>query len=154
MVRRVDATFTLNTEREFQARNRDCYEVELLAAPSRIGTMGPREKPKPIPLPEQEWLLLGKPVDQVVPCRDGSAARLVAPDPRWFGLHKLWLGSQAKRDPLKRRKDIAQGNAVLDAVAEAMPHYPLDTAFEAAIPADLETYWQAWRARAERPAER
>lgn len=146
----VDPTFTLNSEREFQARNRKSYEVELLVAPSRAATMGPREKPRPVPLPEQEWLLLGRPVDQVVPCRDGSAARLVAPDPRWFALHKLWLGSQAKRDPLKRRKDLAQGTAVLDAVAEAMPQYPLDPAFEGSIPDELVPYWRAWRDGAER----
>lgn len=141
----VDPTYTLNTERTFQARNRKSYEVELLAAPSRIGTMGPKEKPKPIPLPEQEWLLLGTPADQVVPCRDGKAARLVVPDPRWFALHKLWLGNQAKRNPLKRRKDVAQGMAVLSAVAEAMPHYPLDEAFVASIPEELMPYWQSWR---------
>lgn len=142
----VDPTYTLNTERTFQARNRKSYEVELLAAPSRIGTMGAREKPKPIPLPEQEWLLLGTPVDQVVPCRDGKAARLVVPDPRWFALHKLWLGAQTKRNPLKRRKDVAQGLAVLSAVADAMPQYPLDEEFISSIPPELEPYWQQWRA--------
>ncbi|APE27671.1 GSU2403 family nucleotidyltransferase fold protein [Aurantiacibacter gangjinensis] len=141
----VDPTFTLNTEREFQARNRDAYEVELLVAPSRAATLGPRDKPRPIPLPEQEWLLLGTPVDQVVPCRDGSAARLVAPDPRWFALHKLWLGRQAKRNPLKRRKDLAQGDAVLDAVAEAMPQYPLDDAFVGSLPPELAPLFKKWR---------
>ena len=140
----VDPTFTVNAEREFQARNRQAYEIELLVAPSRAATMSPREKPRPIPLPEQEWLLLGRPVDQVVPCRDGKAVRVVAPDPRWFALHKLWLGNQTKRNPLKRRKDIQQGNAVLSAVAEAMPQYPLDPGFVAQIPDELQPYWQAW----------
>ena len=152
MLKAVDPTFTLNAEREFQARNRDAYEVELLVAPSRADTLGPRERPRPVPLPEQEWLLLGRRVDQVVPCRDGSAARLVVPDPRWFALHKLWLGHQAKRDPLKRRKDIAQGHAVLDAVEEAMPHYPLDEAFVAAIPDELTQFWAMWRERQGRAA--
>lgn len=151
MLKAVDHTFTVNTERTFQARNSDSYEVELLVAPSRAASMGPREKPQPIPLPEQEWLLLGRPVDQVVPCRDGRAARLVAPDPRWFALHKLWLGAQAKRNPLKRRKDVAQGRAVLDAVASAMPQYPLDQAFVAGIPEELMPYWNGWQeARSDR----
>lgn len=145
MLKAVDSTFTINTEREFQARNADGYEVELLAAPSRFATLGRREKPRPIPLPEQEWLLLGRPVDQVVICRDGSAARLVVPDPRWFALHKLWLGSQAKRNPLKRRKDLQQGTAMLDAVAEAMPHYPLDAAFIESLPTELVPHFAAWR---------
>lgn len=140
----VDPTFTVNAEREFQARNRQSYEIELLVAPSRAATMSPREKPRPVPLPEQEWLLLGRSVDQVVPCRDGSAVRVVAPDPRWLALHKLWLGNQAKRNPLKRRKDIQQGNAVLSAVAEAMPQFPLDAAFVSAIPGELQPYWQGW----------
>ncbi|MGN6356832.1 MAG: GSU2403 family nucleotidyltransferase fold protein [Novosphingobium sp.] len=146
MLKSVDSTFTVNTEREFQARNANGYEVELLAAPSRFATLGRRERPRPIPLPEQEWLLLGRPVDQVVPCRDGTAARLVVPDPRWFALHKLWLGRQAKRNPLKRRKDLQQGEAVLDVVAALMPQYPLDDGFIADIPDDLRPIWEEWSA--------
>ena len=104
-------------------------------------------RPRPIPLPEQEWLLPGRPVDQVVPCRDGTAARLVVPDPRWFALHTLWLADKPSRNPLKRDKDRRQGAALLDAVAEAMPHYPLDEGFVAAIPPELLPFWQAWRDR-------
>jgi hypothetical protein len=140
----ADPTFTVNTEREFQARNAKAYEVELLVAPSRVATMHRREQPRPVPLPEQEWLLPGRRVDQVVPCRDGSAARLVVPDPRWFALHKLWLADKPSRNPLKREKDRKQGLALLDAVSEAMPHYPLDEAFVAGIPAELVPHWQEW----------
>ncbi|MBO0749115.1 MAG: hypothetical protein J2O44_01615, partial [Porphyrobacter sp.] len=149
MLKAVDPTFTVNTERTFQARNAAAYEVELLISPSRAATLGRLDKPRPIPLPEQEWLLLGRPVDQVVACRDATAARVVAPDPRWFALHKLWLSAQANRNPFKRRKDREQGLGVLDAVREAMPHYPLDAAFAAEIPAELRPYWQAWQAHRE-----
>ena len=144
LLKAVDPTFTVNTEREFQARNADSYEVELLIAPSRAETLGRRDRPRPVPLPEQEWLLLGRPVDQVVACRDATAARVVAPDPRWFALHKLWLSEKPSRNPLKRRKDREQGLGVLDTVAEAMPHYPLDEAFEASIPAELQQAWKEW----------
>ena len=120
-------------------------ETSSTTSCSRARTLGPRDRPRPIPLASQEWLLLGRPVDQVVPCRDWSAARLVVPDPRWFALHKLWLADQENRNPLKRRKDLAQGKAVLDAVAEAMPHYPLDAAFEGSIPDELLPYWREWR---------
>ena len=67
------------------------------------------------------------------------------PDPRWFALHKLWLSEKPSRDPFKRRKDRKQGLGVLDAVAEAMPHYPLDAEFERSIPAELEPAWAGWR---------
>ncbi len=144
LLKAVDPTFTINSERDFQARNAQAYEVELLVAPSRADTLGTLDKPRPVPLPEQEWLLPGRYVDQVVPCRDGTPARIVAPDPRWFALHKLWLGAQAKRNPLKRRKDRIQGVALLSAVAEAMPHYPLDEEFVAALPVELISEWEDW----------
>lgn len=144
MLKAVDPTFTINSERDFQARNAKAYEVELLVAPSRFNTLGTTDRPRPVPLPEQEWLLLGRPVDQVVGCRDGSPARIVAPDPRWFALHKLWMAAQTKRNPLKRPKDRQQGLALLDTIALHMPHYRLDAAFEAELPAELEPYYAQW----------
>src|SRR3546814_6159420 len=75
-------------------------------------------------------------------CSSDLPARIVAPDPRWFALHKLWMSEQAKRNPLKRPKDRKQGLALLDAVVEAMPHYPLDEAFEAAIQPDLQEIFE------------
>ena len=146
MLKAVDETFTVNLERTFQARNSKAYEVEILVAPSRMGSMAKTDRPRPVPLPEQEWLLLGKPVDHVVICRDGSPARIVAPDPRWFALHKLWLGRQTKRNTLKRRKDLQQGDALLDAIREAMPQYPLNRAFERSLPKELVKAYADWEA--------
>lgn len=146
LLKAVDPTFTVNSEREFQARNAKAYEVEILVAPSRVGTMARTDRPKPVPLPEQEWLLEGRCVDRVVVCRDGLPARIVAPDPRWFALQKLWLGRQAKRNPLKRPKDLKQGAALLAAVRDAMPQFPLDKAFETALPKALVAPYKEWRA--------
>jgi hypothetical protein len=152
MLKAVDATFTVNTERTFQARNAAAYEVELLIAPSRAHTLARKDRPTPVPLPEQEWLLEGRPVDQVVVGRDGAPARLVVPDPRWFALHKLWLGGQAKRNPLKRGKDAKQGQELLDAVYLAMPQYPLDGDFEMSLPIELAAPYREWKTkRPERP---
>jgi hypothetical protein len=145
MLKAVDCTYTVNTERPFQARNASAYEVELLAAPSRIRTLRKGDKPRPIPLEEQEWLLLGHPVDHVVVARDGSPARLVVPDPRWFALQKLWMSVQGKRNPLKRTKDAKQGTALLNAIRDTMPQYPLDAAFEAEIPSELKSHYEGWR---------
>ena len=145
MLKAADSTYSVNTERPFQARNRAAYEVEILVAPSRVGTLTRRDQPKPVPLPEQEWLLWGTPVDRIVGCRDASPARLLVPDPRYFALQKLWLSDQAKRDPAKRPKDRRQGTALLGAVAEAMPRYPLDDAFAASLPAEFAGYFTQWR---------
>jgi hypothetical protein len=145
MLKAVDPTFTVNMERAFQARNASAYEVEILVAPSRLGTMAKSDQPRPVPLPEQEWLLNGRFVDQVVICRDGTPARIVAPDPRWFALQKLWLGRQSKRSALKRPKDLKQGLALLEAVRQSMPQYPFDESFERELPAELASIYAAWR---------
>jgi hypothetical protein len=147
MLKAVDPTFTVNTERTFQARNAAAYEVEILVAPSRLATMSRTDRPQPVPLPEQEWLLEGRTVDHIVVCRDNSPARIVAPDPRWFALQKLWMAEQSKRNPLKRPKDLKQGLALLDAVSLTMPQYPLDEAFAAALPDDLSELFSRWAAR-------
>lgn len=152
MLKAVDPTFTVNTERTFQARNAKAYEVELLVAPSRADTVGRTDRPRPVPLPEQEWLLHGTPVRRVVVCRDGSPARIVAPDPRWFALHKLWMADKPGRNALKRPKDRQQGTLLLDAIAEAMPHYPLDAGFEVHLPDELRGYFARWHAGRPEPA--
>jgi hypothetical protein len=145
LLKAVDPTFTVNTERPFQARNKNAYEVEILVAPSRAGTMSRTDQPMPMALPEQEWLVKGRVVDRVVVCRDGTAARIVVPDPRWFALQKLWMSGQAKRNPLKRNKDAKQGNALLDVVGTAMPQYPLDGEFEASLPDELKPLYETWK---------
>lgn len=152
MLKAVDPTYTVNMERTFQARNAKAYEVELLVAPSRASTLGRLDKPHPVPLAEQEWLLNGKLVDHVTICRDASPARIVAPDPRWFALQKLWMSRQAKRNPLKRRKDERQGLALLNAIALAMPQYPLDAGFEAELPAELMELYADWKLQRPEPA--
>lgn len=145
MLKAVDPTFTVNTERTFQARNADAYEVEVVAAPSRRSTMTRADRPKPVSLPEQEWLLKGRWVDHVVVGRDNRPARIVAPDPRWFALHKLWMADKPQGNPLKKPKDRKQGLALLSAVSQAMPHYPLDAAFASELPNELAPYLEIWR---------
>ena len=146
MLKAVDPSFTVNIERTFQARNLKAYAVEILVAPSRADTFHSADRPKPVPLPEQEWLLNGVPVDHVVACRDGSPARIVAPDPRWYALQKVWMSRQAKRNPLKRAKDAKQGRALLDAVHVAMPQYPLNAAFRSELPEALTGLFAEWDA--------
>ena len=147
VLKEADMTYSVNTERPFQARNAKAYEVEILAAPSRIGGQIAQDRPRPIPLPEQEWLLNGRRVDRIVGVRDGNAARLVAPDPRWFALQKLWMAEKPDRNPQKKPKDRRQGAALLDAVWMTMRHYPLDEAFYAELPDALRPHFELWDAQ-------
>jgi len=147
VLKETDMTYSVNTERPFQARNAKAYEMEILSAPSRIGGQVAQDRPRPIPLPEQEWLLLGRQVDRVVGVRDGEAARMVVPDPRWFALQKLWMADKPERDPQKKSKDHKQGIAVLDAVWLTMRHYPIENAFYEVLPDPLKAHFELWDAQ-------
>jgi hypothetical protein len=144
----VDATYTINTERQFQVRNSKGHEVELLLAAALSDHWVREQKLRPVPLPEQDWLLKGRPVSHVVTDFSDKPARVTAPDPRWFALHKLWLAQKPTRDRLKVAKDERQGMAILDMVADHMPHYPLDRAFRAELPEELQPHLERWEARA------
>ncbi len=145
LLKAVDSTYTVNVERPFQARNKNAYEVEILLAPSVASSYPQLERLKPVALPEQEWLLQGTRVDQVVCGRDATSARIVAPDPRYFALQKLWLAKKPTRDPRKRPKDQRQGEALLNVIASSMPHYRLDDEFGASLPSELGPIFDAWR---------
>lgn len=147
VLKETDMTYSVNTERPFQARNAKAYEVEILSAPSRIGGQIAQDRPRPIPLPEQEWLLNGRRVDRVVGVRDGEAARMVVPDPRWFALQKLWMAEKPERDPQKKPKDHKQGTALLDAVWLTMRHYPMDNTFFEELPDALKPHFELWAAK-------
>lgn len=146
LLKRVDGTYTKNTERGFQARNAKGYEVELLLARRLAAAYPKHARLSPIALPEQDWLLLGQPVSHVITGLDATPARVVAPDPRYFALQKIWLSQQEKRKTEKRPKDARQATLVLDAIARSMPHYPLDDAFAATLPDELAPLFATWRA--------
>ncbi|HEX4025286.1 MAG TPA: GSU2403 family nucleotidyltransferase fold protein [Steroidobacteraceae bacterium] len=145
VIKGVDATYTLNTERTFQIRNSHGYEIELLIPRSLEQTLPRNETLQPMALPEQDWLLPGRRVEHVVCGLDGQPCRLIAPDPRFFALHKLWLANKSTRNPLKRPKDEKQGALLLSAVAERMPHYALDDTFRDSLPSELVCYFDQWR---------
>lgn len=144
LLKAVDSTFTVNLEREFQARNAAQYEVELLVSPSAATTYPPTEPLRPIPLPEQEWLHRGRAVDHVLFDQKNLPARLVVPDPRWMALHKLWLADKPGRNPRKTAKDREQGQRLAAAVVRMMPGFPVDAAFRAEVPEELQRYLEAF----------
>jgi hypothetical protein len=145
VMKRVDSTYTVNTERSFQARNANGYEVELLLPLSLAGALPRNETLSPIALPEQDWLLPGRRVEHVVCGLDGRPTRLIAPDPRRFALQKLWLAGKPSRNPLKRSKDTKQGSLLLQAIDQRMPHFPLDDAFRGDLPPELTPHFDRWR---------
>jgi hypothetical protein len=140
LLKAVDSMFTVNQERPWQARNAEGYEVEILLAPSRAGDYPARDPVRPVPMPEQDWLLNGKKVSHVVFDLGNRPVRIVAPDPRWMALHKLWLSTKPNRNPLKAPKDRAQGELLARQVVANMKGFPIDGEFKAAVPELLRPF--------------
>ena len=92
--------------------------------------------------------LLGSPVSAVVATERGRACPLTVPDPRFMGLHKLWLADKPERNPVKRDKDRRQGDVLLDAVRHFMQaSHPLNVDFLFSVPDDLRPTFDAWCAQ-------
>jgi len=147
-IKQVDKTFEINRKKPYQALNSAGYEVELLTAPSVMPTLSRDEVFSTAAIPEQEWLLLGRPIRHVLCARDGSPAPLYVPDPRYMGLHKLWLSAKETRRADKKDKDARQGELLLSAVARKMQTaYPMNLDFVLELPEVLLPVFNQWAAR-------
>ena len=145
VLKSVDSSYKINPRKPYQALDADGYEVELLAAPSCHPLPKEEAFASMQTLIEQEWLLLGNPVSAVVATERGRACPLTVPDPRFMGLHKLWLADKPERNPVKRDKDRRQGDVLLDAVRHFMQaSHPLNVDFLFSVPDDLRPTFDTW----------
>ena len=132
-MQRADKSWTVNQERTFQLRNRHGDVLDVLVPPSAAGTLPRQEAVQAIPTVGQEDLLGGKPLDIVVLDAAGLPARVVAPDPRLFALHKILLSQDPERRAAKRSKDARQAEMVWRWVREYLLEYPVDKRFQASL---------------------
>ncbi len=147
-IKQVDSSFRINDKRPYQAINNKGYEVELLTAPSVMKSLATNEIFSTAAIPEQEWLLKGKPIRHIACARDGSPAPLVVPDPRWMALHKMWLANKPERRSDKKGKDAKQGDILLRVVTETMRiTHPVDNDFVLSLPSELIETFNAWAVR-------
>lgn len=137
IIRRADATWTVSEESGFRLRNRDGDILDIVATSNYLKGLGSQDWLKECPLPAHIHLIGGTTVSHVVGDSSLMAARIEAPDPRRFALHKIILSEMEGRNPLKRMKDRDQAEFVLDMLREGMPHYPFDAQFRESIPGDL-----------------
>ncbi len=140
----VDSSFRLNPKKPYQALNANNYEVALLMAPSLALPKTEVFEPM-VSLPEQEWLLRGRPLSVVVATIRQRACPLYVPDPRWMALHKLWLSRKPERNALKKPKDMRQGDVLLSACRYFLADsYPIDIDFVLELPAELRDLFNEW----------
>jgi hypothetical protein len=118
ILKKVDKTFELARPSSFRAVNAKGFMVDLIRAPLE-STTGVRPTDKRLetdliadPLHGLEWLTAVPTITQVVIAENGFPLRFVVPEPRVFALHKLWLSLQPTRNPIKRKRDFRQAEAI------------------------------------------
>ena len=136
----VDATFKPQRKRSFRAVNAKGFMVDLIRAPidssGGLYSIGSGIDLIAEQLRGLEWLTALPLMTQIVIADNGFPVRFVVPEPRVFALHKLWVSLQPTRDPIKRKRDLHQAEAV---VQLALDYFNLmfdDPAIKA-LPSDL-----------------
>lgn len=146
VLRQADRSFAPARVRGFRAVNRDGFMVDLLKplpknliADDSRPAIGDENDLFASETRNLAWLLSARKFRQTALGTDGFPVPLVVPDPRLFALHKLWLAGQPEREPVKKGRDRAQAEAVLELLAERLPQYPLDPKVLRGLPVAVRT---------------
>lgn len=141
----VDSSFRPLQKGSYRAVNDKGFMVDLITPATRnpatrrsTGALsGVRDDLKAVEIAGLSWLENSPSVSQVVLDESGYPLTIVAPDPRSFVCHKAWLSSRDDREPLKRRRDLAQAQTVARMLGTRLPHLSFDDPALKAIPAEL-----------------
>ena len=127
VLKKVDASFRMRQSQKYTAVNKDGFEVDIIRREQTGGD------PHPIKLSDADedfWVvqarranvLLDSPgFSSVIVATNGTMARMNTLHPATFVAFKRWMAGQADRDPLKRRRDVLQADAVQVLVDQYLP---------------------------------
>lgn len=127
-LQKVDKTFQVIEDQKYTAINKDGFEVDIIR---RLASEG---DPNPIRMSDSEddfWVVQAKRAGElmnapefteVVVSEGGAMARMTTIHPAVFVSFKRWMSKEPDRDPLKRRRDALQADAVEWALHERLPH--------------------------------
>lgn len=127
VLKKVDPTFRMRQSQKYTAVNKDGFEVDIIRRERTGGD------PQPIKLSDADedfWVaqarranvLLDSPgFSAVIVATNGTMARMNTVHPATFVAFKRWLAAQADRDPLKRRRDVLQADAVQQLLEQYLP---------------------------------
>ena len=123
ILRRVDPSF--QAAYGSNAQNNRGYIVDLIVPEGdEFAQKRPNADVEAQPIGGMEWLIQSPQMEQTIIGEDGIPLRIVAPEPRTFALHKLWVSKRDDRAPLKRAKDKAHARIVAS-IAQTYLNAPL-----------------------------
>jgi hypothetical protein len=132
VLQKVDPTFRIRNSQKYTAVNKDGFEIDIIRR-EQVS-----DDPHPIRLSDEEddfWVvqapraqeLLDSPqFSAVIVATNGDMARMNTLEPMAFVRFKQWMSALPQRDPLKRRRDALQANAVEEVVREYLPQWVKD----------------------------
>jgi hypothetical protein len=118
----------VSEEQKHTAINKEGFEVDIIRGLATDGD------PHPIRLSAADddfWvvqakrasdLLNAEEFSEIVVADNGTMARMTTIHPRVFVIFKRWMSKESERDPLKRRRDALQADAVEWILLERLPH--------------------------------
>jgi hypothetical protein len=128
ILKRADKSYELDAKNTFRARSKSNFMVDLI-----------RQMPAPpwaqepdrffendlvaTDIANMNWLFGAPRITQPVIAIDGRVFDIAAPDPRAFAVFKVWLSQSKDRDPLKRGRDLAQAQAIIELISQRLPHF-------------------------------
>jgi len=130
LLQKIDRSFERSTQ-TFRAANGDGYLVDLIkplrnppwvAESQRVGVDA--DDLSAAEIEGLAWHESAPSFEALAVDEKGEPCRIVATDPRVWAAHKLWLSKRQDREPLRRRRDEAQAQAIGHLVAKYMPHLP------------------------------
>lgn len=126
-IRRADRSFETSPG-SFRATNRDGFMVDLIKpasrdrmAPAGRSSIGDADDLQAVEIEGLVWLVNSPKHRVVVIDEKGFPVEMSVPDPRSFALHKAWLSMRDDREPIKRRRDMAQAKLVASLVHKRLP---------------------------------
>jgi hypothetical protein len=129
ILKTADRSFDLLSRQSFRAVNQSGYMVDLVKPEPKLmlerenRQIGGPDDLMAVEIKKLSWLVSAPKFSQIVIGTDGFPATMVAPDPRAFAIHKLWLSRQADRDPVKKKRDRAQALAVCKLIVRYLPKF-------------------------------
>jgi hypothetical protein len=128
VLQKVDKTFVVKPEQQYTAINSKGFEVDILRRELA------EDDPHPIRLSDDEndfWVVQAKRAgdlmnatgfSEIVVSQNGTMARLNTIHPAAFAEFKRWMAQQQDRDPIKRRRDVLQAEAVEWLLSDRLAH--------------------------------
>lgn len=128
VLRKVDASFRRRQSQKYTAVNKDGFEVDILRReqmaddPHPVQLSGDEEDFWVAQAPRAQQLLDSAAFSAVIVASNGDMARMNTLHPMAFVRFKRWMCTLPERDPIKRRRDALQADAVEHVVRQYLPH--------------------------------